>query len=225
MVNIEIKEIEQEYNVLEAYKTLRTNLQFCGIDKKVIAITSCIAGEGKSTVALNLSIALAETGKKVILVDADLRKSEMLRRTSVKTDIKGLSFYLSNQSCLDDVICSTNIDNLHIIYSGPVPPNPSELLGSIYFKNMITTLSQSYDYVLIDTPPLGSVIDSVVVAEVSDGSILVMESETISYRFAREIKMQLEKSNCPILGVILNKVDTSNLRNYGKKYSKYEKYI
>lgn len=141
----------------------------------------------------------------------------------MKGNIKGLSYYLSKQSRLDDVICSTNIDNLHMIYSGPVPPNPAELLGGENFQDMLKMLRQTYDYILIDTPPLGSVIDSAIVAKVSDGAILVIESEVISYRFAREVKMQLEKSNCPILGAILNKVNMTSLGYYGKKYGKYEK--
>lgn len=223
MVNVEIRKLELEYNVLEAYKSLRTNLQFCGSDKKIIAITSCVANEGKSSVTLNLAVSLAESGKKIILVDADLRKSVLLGRTAVKGDIKGLSYYLSKQSDLNDVICSTNINNLHIIYSGPVPPNPAELLGGENFQGMLNILRQTYDYILIDTPPLGSVIDSAIVAKVSDGAIFVIESEAISYRFAREVKMQLEKSNCPILGVILNKVNMTSLGYYGKKYGKYEK--
>lgn len=223
MVNVEIKKTDLSYSVLEAYKSLRTNLQFCGSDKQIITITSCIANEGKSSVTFNLAVSLAETGKKVILVDADLRKSVLLGRTAVKGNIKGLSYYLSKQSDLNDVICSTNINNLHIIYSGPVPPNPAELLGGENFQGMLNILRQTYDYILIDTPPLGSVIDSAIVAKVSDGAILVIESEAISYRFAREVKMQLEKSNCPILGVILNKVNMTSLGYYGKKYGKYEK--
>lgn len=223
MVNVELKKPDLNYNVLEAYKSLRTNLQFCGSDKQIIAITSCIANEGKSSVTFNLAVSLAEIGKKVILVDADLRKSVLLGRTAVKGNIKGLSYYLSKQSRLDDVICSTNIDNLHMIYSGPVPPNPAELLGGENFQDMLKMLRQTYDYILIDTPPLGSVIDSAIVAKVSDGAILVIESEVISYRFAREVKMQLEKSNCPILGAILNKVNMTSLGYYGKKYGKYEK--
>lgn len=221
MVRVEIKNIEKEYSVVEAYKSIRTNLQFCGMDKKVITVTSCVENEGKSTVVLNLAVSLAEAGKKVIVLDADLRKSELLNRVSVKSEVKGLSFYLSNQVKLEDVICATDIENLHLVFSGPVPPNPSELIESSYFKDMIQFLSQKYDYVLIDTPPLGSVIDSAIAAEVSDGAILVIESERVSYRLAREVKIQLEKSNCPILGVVLNKVDISSMSYYGKMYTKY----
>lgn len=221
MVNVDIKTPKLDYSATEAYKSLRTNLQFCGEDKKVIAITSCTPNEGKSSVTMNLAISLADVGKKVLLVDADLRKSVLVGRTKVKGMSKGLTHYLSRQASLIDVICSTNVPNFHMIFAGPVPPNPAELLGGKLFKEMIKSLRKIYDYILIDTPPLGSVIDSVVVAEECDGSVLVIESGVISYRFAQEVKGQLEKSNCPILGVILNKVDMSKQRYYGKYYGKY----
>lgn len=223
MINVEIKEQQMEYSIREAYKSLRTNLQFCGNDKKVITITSSVSGEGKSTVTLNLAVSLAESGKKVMIVDADMRRSVLLGRVAVNSNVKGLSYFLSNQSKLEEVVCSTNVENLHIIFSGPVPPNPTELLDSEVFREMLDTLRQTYDYILIDTPPLGSVIDSAIVAKISDGAIFVIQSETISYRFACNVKAQLEKSNCPILGVVLNKVNILNRGYYSRNYDKYEK--
>lgn len=223
MINTEIKEQQREYSIREAYKSLRTNLQFCGNDKKVITITSSVPGEGKSTVTLNLAVSLAESGKKVMIVDADMRRSVLLGRIAVNSNVKGLSYFLSNQSKLEEVVCSTNVENLHIIFSGPVPPNPTELLDSEVFREMLDTLRQTYDYILIDTPPLGSVIDSAIVAKISDGAIFVIQSEAISYRFACNVKAQLEKSNCPILGVVLNKVNILNRGYYSRNYEKYEK--
>lgn len=221
MINVEIKTKKLDYSAAESFKSLRTNLQFCGEDKKVIAVTSCTPNEGKSSVTMNLAVSLAEAGKKVLLVDGDLRKSVLVGRTKVKGMNKGLTHYLSKQASLIDVICSTNVPNFHMIFAGPVPPNPAELLGGKLFKEMISSLRKIYDYILIDTPPLGSVIDSVVIAEECDGSVLVIESGVISYRFAQEVKEQLAKSNCPILGVILNKVDMSKQGYYGKYYGKY----
>ena len=221
MVNVKIKTPKLNYAAEEAYKSLRTNIQFCGEDKKIIAITSCTPNEGKSSVTMNLAISMAEAGKKVLLIDADLRKSVLVGRVKVSESVKGLTHYLSKQSSMIDVVCSTNIENLHIVFAGPVPPNPAELLGGKYFKEMLVSLKKVYDYILIDTPPLGSVIDSAIIAEESDGSILVMESGAISYRFAQEVKAQLEKCKCPILGVILNKVDMSGSGYYGKYYRKY----
>lgn len=221
MVNVEIKTQKLDYSGAEAYKSLRTNLQFCGEDKKVIAITSCTTNEGKSSVTMNLAMSLAEAGKKVLLIDADLRKSVLVGRTKVKESIKGLTHYLSKQAALIEVICATNVKNMHIVYAGPVSPNPAELLGGKYFRELLSSLRKVYDYILVDTPPLGSVIDSAIIAEECDGSIMVIETGVISYRFAQDVKSQLEKSNCPILGVVLNKVDMSKQGYYGKYYGRY----
>ena len=158
-----------------------------------------------------------------MIVDADMRRSVLLGRIAVNSNVKGLSYFLSNQSKLEEVVCSTNVENLHIIFSGPVPPNPTELLDSEVFREMLDTLRQTYDYILIDTPPPGSVIDSAIVAKISDGAIFVIQSEAISYRFACNVKAQLEKSNCPILGVVLNKVNILNRGYYSRNYEKYEK--
>ena len=199
MKEVNIYRQELDYSANESYKSLRTNLLFCGEDKKVIAVTSCTPNEGKSTVSLNLALSLADSGKKVLFIDADLRKSVLMGRTEVEgEEIKGLSHLLSHQETIENVI-----------YAGTVPPNPAELLGSKYFKRFLSAIRKVYDYIIIDTPPLGSVIDSAVIAEECDGSIMVMESGVISYRFAQDVKGQLEKCNCPILGVILNKVDMS----------------
>lgn len=222
MKEVNIYRQELDYSANESYKSLRTNLLFCGEDKKVIAVTSCTPNEGKSTVSLNLALSLADSGKKVLFIDADLRKSVLMGRTEVEgEEIKGLSHLLSHQETIENVICATNVPRFHIIYAGTVSPNPAELLGSKYFKRFLSAIRKVYDYVIIDTPPLGSVIDSAVIADECDGSIIVMESGVISYRFAQDVKGQLEKCNCPILGVILNKVDMSKQGYYGKYYGKY----
>ena len=209
MNQVVVKQEKSGYQIVEAYKSLRTNLQFCGEDKKVIAITSCTPNEGKSSVSMQLGISLAEIGKRVILIDADLRKSVLLGRTKTEKSVRGLAHFLSGQASLEDVICATNIKNFYMIYSGP-------------FRSLLNALRKVYDYVIVDTPPLGSVIDSAIVAEICDGSIMVIESGVISYRFAQEVKSQLEKSNCPLLGVVLNKVDMQK-QAYGK-YGKYGQY-
>lgn len=222
MKEVNIYRQELDYSANESYKSLRTNLLFCGEDKKVIAVTSCTPNEGKSTVSLNLALSLADSGKKVLFIDADLRKSVLMGRTEVEgEEIKGLSHLLSHQETIENVICATNVPRFHIIYAGIVPPNLAELLGGKYFKRFLSAIRKVYDYVIIDTPPLGSVIDSAVIADECDGSIIVMESGVISYRFAQDVKGQLEKCNCPILGVILNKVDMSKQGYYGKYYGKY----
>ena len=224
MNQVTVKKEKNNYQIEEAYKSLRANLQFCGDDKKVIAITSCTPNEGKSSVSLQLAISLAESGKNVLFIDADLRKSVLLGSTKVgQQTVKGLTHYLTGQSELQDVVYSTDIPKLYLIYSGPLPPNPAELLGGKNFRSFLKAVRKVYDYVIIDTPPLGNVIDSAVIAEECDGAILVIESDVISYRFAQEVKAQLEKSNCPILGVVLNKVDMQKQAygKYGKNYGKY----
>lgn len=221
MKEVNIYRQELDYSANESYKSLRTNLLFCGEEKKVIAVTSCTPNEGKSTVSLNLALSLADSGKKVLLIDADLRKSVLLGRTEADGEIKGLSHLLSHQETVEDIIYATNYPSFHIIYAGTMPPNPAELLGGKYFKRFLQAVRKVYDYVIIDTPPLGSVIDAAVIADECDGSIIVMESGVISYRFAQEVKEQLQKCNCPILGVILNKVDMSKQGYYGKYYGKY----
>lgn len=219
MKKIEIVTKKLGYFGEEAYKSLRTNLMFCGENKRVIALTSCTPGEGKSNISLNLSIALAETEKRVLLIEADLRKPVLMGKLEVTEKIKGLTYYLSGQAILQDVICETSIPRFHIIFAGRIPPNPTELLGGERFAPMIRCLKNSYDYIIIDTPPLGSVIDCAVVAENCDGVMIVIETKSISYKLAQEVKEQLEKTKCPILGVVLNKVEQSR-RSYRSRYGK-----
>lgn len=219
------KDTQLDYESSEAYKTLRTNLQFCGNDKKAIVFTSCTPDEGKSTVVLNLATSLAEAEKKVLLIDADLRKSVMVGRFQIESESAGLTHFLSGMCELEDAVNQTDLDNLDVIFAGPYPPNPSELLGGSKFHELLKMAREQYDYILIDSAPLGSVIDSAVIAKECDGSVIVVESGVISYRFVQEIKMQLDKSGCPVLGVILNKTDMKEQkyynRYYGKKYGKY----
>ncbi|MDY4833862.1 MAG: CpsD/CapB family tyrosine-protein kinase [Frisingicoccus sp.] len=220
MESIEVKIPPLDRRTEEAFKTLRTNLQFCGKDVKSIALTSCTPNEGKSSVSLQLARSLSENGKRVLFIDADLRKSVILSRCQVSQTVKGLSHYLSGQCAFTDAVYMTNVKNLHMIFAGPVPPNPAELLGSNAFKIVIEKMKTVYDYIIIDTPPLGSVIDAAVIANECDGSILVVKSGEISRRFARKIVDQLRMADCPILGAILNSVDMKK-NSYGNYYGKY----
>ena len=216
------KRVALDFKSNEAYKTLRTNIQFCGTDIKVIGVTSCVPNEGKSSVCMNLANSMAESGRKVLLLDTDLRKSVLLGRYKITESVKGFSHFLSDQAALDEVLCQTDVDNLHIIFAGQVPPNPAELLGKQHFKETIGVLRQRYDYIIIDTAPLGSVIDSAIVAQVCDGMILTIASNAISFKFAQRVLEQLKKTGCPVLGSILNKVDMSKKSKYG--YGKYGAY-
>ena len=196
-----------DYRTSEAYRTLRTNVLFCGEEINAIAVTSCTPGEGKSEVSFRLAESLAETDRKILYIDADLRRSVFSKRYQVTQEVKGLSHYLSGQEELGAVVCATNISNLHVILPGPVPPNPSELLGNEHFRQLMEKTHALYDYIIIDTPPLGSVIDAAVIAKECDGAMLVIENDAISYKMAQKVERQLERSGCRILGAVLNKVD------------------
>ena len=224
METVSINKItKKNFQLEEAYKTLRSNIQFSGSDVKVIGFTSSQPDEGKSSVSLNLAVSMAELGKKVMFIDADLRKSVLLGRYRINRPIKGLSHYLSGLNSLNQVIYSANIDNLHLIFSGQIPPNPSELLNSKVFSDLVSDLRKEYDYIIIDTPPLGAVIDAAIISQNCDGMALVIEANAISYKFAQKVKEQLDKTETKILGVILNKVDMSDTGYYGKHYGKYYK--
>lgn len=220
-VKLALKKLDYYSN--EAYNTLRTNIQFCGGDKRVIEFTSCMSNEGKSSVTLNLAVSMAESGKSVLLIDADLRKSVLKARVRLQERVDGLTHYLTGQASVEEIICTTDIPQLHMIFAGPVPPNPSELLNSSLFEELISEQRKKYEYIIIDTPPLGSVIDSAIIARVCDGTIMVVETDAVSYKLAQEVKEQMIKTGCPILGVVLNKVDISKRSYYGK-YKKYRKY-
>lgn len=209
----------------EAYKTLRTNTQFCGCNIKAICFTSSLPNEGKSNISFHLAISFAETGRRVVFVDCDLRRSMIVGRYKPDQSVFGLTHYLSGQNDLTDILYATNVPGLDIIFTGPVPPNPAELLAGDFFREMIEILRENYDYVILDTPPLANVIDSAIVAEKCDGVVLIIEKNLISYSLAQRVKQQLEKTNCKLLGAVLNKVEVGG-NQYGyygiKRYKKYE---
>lgn len=210
------------YYVKESFKTLRTNFLFCGSDIKTVLITSCVKNEGKSTVSLELAKSLAISDKKVILIDCDLRKSVLSTKyTDNEEEVLGLSEFLSGQAEIGDVLYSTQLENLDIIFAGAVPPTPVELLGSAKFENLIKSMREQYDYVIVDAAPLGAVIDAAVIGSFCDGAAIVVSCNEISYRFAKEVKEQLERADCKILGVILNRVPTKSSSYYSRYYKKY----
>lgn len=222
MAIISLKEyFELDFAEKEAYNRLRTNLLFTSHDTRVVGITSSIPGEGKSSVTMNLSASMAKFGKRVIFIDGDLRKSVLLGRYRLSKPIKGLSHYLSGQSSEEEILFKSDIDNLDLIFAGPMPPNPSEVLGSKKFTILIHSLKERYDYIFIDTPPIVSVIDPIVISNVCDGMILVIEEGTISYKIARNAVKEMEKAGSKFLGTVLNKVDFQKNSIYGEYYGKY----
>lgn len=214
--------LESEATVIETYKTLRTNISFYGPDVRVIGITSSIENEGKSTVALNLAAQLAQTGKKVLFIDADLRKSVLLRRIRAKGKFAGLTNFLAGNNTLEQTLVHTDTEGLWLMFTGPVPPNPAELLGSRYFEKMIECLRNTFDYIVIDTSPLGAVIDSAVVSKVCDGMIIVSQYNDVTFKVINQIKNQLEIADAKILGVVINKIPTGRHSYYG--YGHYGDY-
>ena len=213
---------QNDYFYEEAIKTLRTNIQFSGIDIKTIVVTSCYPNEGKSDVTFQLALEIGKMGKKVLVVDADIRKSAYVSRYQIKERISGLSQYLSGQRREADIIYRTNFEGVDMIFAGPTAPNPSELLEQESFSQLLGSLREKYDYVLIDTPPIASLIDAAIAAKQCDGAILVIESETVSRRTALKAKEQLEMTGCRLLGAVLNKVDVRKDKYYSK-YSYYYK--
>lgn len=215
----------QDFFTQEAYKTLRTNLQFCGQDIQVVVITSCYENEGKTTITLNLAQSLAELGKKVLVIDADMRKSVIAGRNTDVKNPTGLSEVLTGMVKLSDSVYASQGDSrLHMIFSGKYPPNPVELLSGKYFKALLAETRKVYDYVLIDTPPLGRVIDAAVVAPNCDGVILVMADNAVRSKQAQEVVAQLRKSDSKILGVVRNSVAIRRRAYYGRGNKYYSAY-
>lgn len=207
---------KKDYLYEEAIKTLRTNIQFTGKNVKTIMFTSCFPNEGKSDVTFQLAQEIGNMGKRVLLIDADIRKSAYIGRYRIKQNINGLSQYLSGQLAKEFLIYETNYQNVNIIFAGSTAPNPSELLEEPAFHELLMEVRELYDYIIIDTPPAGSVTDAAIIAKESDGAVLIIESERVSYKVAQKVKEQMEKTGCKLLGVVLNKVNIEKEKYYGK---------
>jgi len=219
-----IELIEQQpmtHREKEMYRTLRTNLEFTGIENRVIAITSCVPNDGKTTISYNLACALAENDKNVLYIDADLRKSVFMQRFQIKKKLNGLSHYLAGKVSGTEIVYPTNKKNLYIMPAGTAPSNATELLGNGRMDSLIPGLKKIFDYVIIDTPPLGSVVDAAVVAKKCDASMLVVAADAVSRNFAAKVVEQLKTANPNFLGVVLNKVQREGGEYYYKRYGYY----
>ena len=210
-----------DYITNEAYKTLRTNIFFCGTEIKTIMLTSYNENEGKSTVSTELVKSLAEYGKKSLLIDADMRKSVMLKKSIRSSEVMGLSEVLSGLAEPDEAIFHTQDPNFDVIFSGHFPPNPVELIGNGAFALMLDKFKQSYDYIIIDTPPLGVVIDAAVIASFCDGAVFVIGGDKVPRKAAAEVCDQIAKSGCRLLGAVINQTEKGKL--YQKRYYKSTK--
>ena len=191
----------------ERYRNLRTNIQYSSTDEdnKIIAVTSTTPGEGKSTTVANIAIILAQAGHKVIVIDCDQRKPN-IHKIFKMSNMNGLSNYLVGELELGDAIKKNVTKNLDILTAGNIPPNPSELLGSNKMIKTIEKLKQEYDYIIIDTPPVGVVTDAQIISTYSTGVLFVIEQDKTDRREILSAKKMLDIVNANILGVVLNKI-------------------
>lgn len=215
---------EIPFNLSEALNQLRINLRFCGQDKKVIMVTSSMPNEGKSFIAVQLWRLIAETGQRTLLIDCDLRGSVMRSTYSLSSSDKmtGLAYYLSNQAAKEDVIYSTNIPNAYMIPVASTVTNPSILLEGDRLKELISSCRDEYDYIIIDTPPLGIIADGLGIASVCDGTVLVVRSNSTAKKVVDNSVQLLRRTGTPLLGIVLNRVDMK--KKSGGYYGAYGKY-
>lgn len=206
----------------EAFRTLRTNIQFSSLDNtiKSLVVTSSGPGEGKSTVMANLGTTIAQSGKRVVIVDCDLRKPTVHKKLGLP-NTEGLTNVLVQNKKIEECIVSTKITNLYAMTSGPIPPNPAELLGSKKMKGMLNELVQVFDMVLIDAPPVIAVTDAQILATQVEGVLLVTSYRQTEKLALTKSKELLDKVGARILGVILNKIPEQADSIYGKYYGSY----
>lgn len=214
---------DASFAFVESYKSLRTNLEFIAASKhyNTFAITSAGPMDGKSTVAMNLALTLGESGKRVILVDADLRKASIAHYIGISSRANGITSVLSGESELEDVIVKWPDKPVDVLTVGMIPTNPSELVGSSGMVKILEKLSQTYDYVLVDTPPVAVVTDAAIVSRIVDGVILVARSEETTKQALKNSKRVLDDVNAHIIGVVLNDYNASN---HGRKDNYYYSY-
>lgn len=194
--------------ISEQFRTIRTNIKFSMTDKdlKTIVITSAGAGEGKSTISANIAVAFSQEGKKVLLIDADMRKPTVHYTFGLK-NVFGLSNLLTKQCEINDVINKTHIKNLFVITSGMIPPNPAELLASKQMELIIENLKNEYDLIMFDAPPVISVTDAQILSNKCDATILVVSSGQTEKSGIVKAKELLEISKANIIGVVLNNAE------------------
>jgi len=229
MIRPELISIDEPDSVAaEAYRALRTSIQFASIDKdiKTVVITSTSPGEGKSSVVINLGVVIAQTGKRVLLVDADLRNPSLYRNLDIDNK-EGLSTMFLKNEAMDKYIRQYAVNNLFILPSGPPPPNPSEVLASERMKQFIAQAKEKFDFIVFDSPPLLPVTDAAVLSKICDGTVLVVRSSKTVIEAAHRVKTILGNLKVNILGVVITDVDQRKEHyyyyDYKYKYSKEAK--
>jgi len=208
-----------DYAYGEAINTLCTNLKFCGDEKRRIMLTSVQAHEGKSLISLSMQRVLAQLGHRVVLVDADLRRSQMVSRYGMKVvngTGKGLAHYLAGWASADEIIYETSVPNAYMIPVGKIVPNSLSLISSPRIETLFAQLKNQFDYVLIDAPPIGAIIDAAEMSRYCDGTLLIVKYNYTSRTALCDARDQIERAGCEVLGVVLNEVDIDSVS--GKKY-------
>lgn len=216
-----------DYNGIESMNSICSNLMFIGTDTRKIAVTSCRPGDGKSFMSVQIAMNLAKRGRKIALVDADLRRSRMVAKYDITTEgeMTGLAHYLAGMCEMQDVVYQTNIENMFFVPYGHDVVNAVSLLDTDAFGDLLNSLANEFDLVIVDAPPIGLVIDAAEVARCCDGVILVAKYNVTHRRWLVDAKWQLEQTGTRILGCILNDLSfdsISSKRYYGKYYSNYD---
>ena len=206
--------------ISEQYRAIRTNIEYSNVDQntKTILVTSSDKNEGKTTTVSNLAVSFANLNKKVLLIDCDLRNASIHKMFKIN-NIYGLTDILAKDKAVDKCIQKTELENLYVLTAGATPPNPAEILSSEKMKNLIEDLKNIYDYIFIDTPPIGLVTDAGVLSSFTDGVVLVVKSESVEKKYLEETKKKLDAVDARILGAILN-----SYKSEQKDYNYYSYY-
>ena len=206
--------------ISEQYRAIRTNIEYSNVDQntKTILVTSSDKNEGKTTTVSNLAVSFANLNKKVLIIDCDLRNPSIHKMFKIN-NIYGLTDILAKDRAVDKCIQETELENLYVLTAGATPPNPAEILSSEKMKNLIEDLKNIYDYIFIDTPPIGLVTDAGVLSSFTDGVVLVVKSESVEKKYLEETKKKLDAVDARILGAILN-----SYKSEQKDYNYYSYY-
>lgn len=202
------------FNASESIYQLRTGILYSSKDVKTIVVTSAFENQGKSFISFHLAYSLSQVGKRVLLVDTDMRKSVLQRRMGLEGVKLGLSEYLSGNAELGQVIYDVGIPNMHVLFSGKLVPNASALLSAKWLENLCTEVRDSYDYIIFDTPPICVVGDAAIVASFCDGTLLVIENGVTKKKTLAQMKSEMDKVGANVIGVVQNMVGSKKDSSY-----------
>ncbi|SHF21735.1 CpsD/CapB family tyrosine-protein kinase [Alkalibacter saccharofermentans] len=209
MKNTIVTQLDPKSAISEAFRNLRTNVHYTNIDNQVnlLQITSSVQGEGKSTITANYGVTLAQSGKKVLIVDCDLRRPQIHKIFNI-SNTNGLSNVLVGDNKMDKNIKDTKVPNLFVLTSGPIPPNPSEMLDSKRMRELILSLKDHFDMILLDSPPIMPVTDGLILSQIVDGTIVIVSLGSTERDALKKTMDSLEKIGANILGTVINKASS-----------------